>query len=300
MNHYKFLILVMISVGCIAQQSAITNTETIVFQKNIISKLTGVTSINDKDTFLTQRASPEERTLTTDYLVAQLSSMGIKSEPQEYTTNNSNLFLDVFYAPVEGLNVIAELPATTSSSTYVVLGAHYDTERTSPGAIDNATGIALILDVMQRLKSLESRDVNFIAVFFDQEEDDTVGSREFVKLLKDKERHVHSVHIFDLLGWDSNENRKIALQSPPTFLEASYRKNAAELDLLVEVIGGSSSDNRSFLKEGYETVLFTDEVTDVTPYYHTSEDTMSTVNFEYLAQASNLVFNTLKEIANEH
>jgi Zn-dependent M28 family amino/carboxypeptidase len=300
MAFFKCLILVIGSVSCIAQQSTTSNLETMVFQKNIVAKLTGEAPIDGKDTFLTQRASPDERTLTTDYLVAQLSSMGIKSEPQKYTTTNSNLFLDVFYAPVEGLNVIAELPATTSSSTYVILGAHYDTERTSPGAIDNATGIALILDVMQKLKLVESRDVNFLAVFFDQEEDDTVGSREFVKRLKDKERHVHSVHIFDLLGWDSNGNRKIALQSPPTFLEEAYRKNAAELDMLVEVIGGSSSDNRSFLKEGYDTVLFTDEVTDVTPYYHTSEDTMSTVNFDYLAQASKLVFKTLKEIAHEH
>jgi hypothetical protein len=289
----------MLSVNCFAQQDSINNLETVAFQKKIISKLTGIEPIDGKDEFLLQRSSPKERKLTTDYLVAQLNKIGLKAEKQNYVTTNSNIFLDLFYAPVKGVNIVAQLSSTIPSSKYVILGAHYDTERTSPGAIDNATGIALILDVVKKMTHLKVRNANFIVVFFDQEEDNEVGSRQFVKMLNEADNEIQSVHIFDLIGWDSNRNRKISLQSPPAFLETAYQNNAVDLGISIQIVGGASSDNKSFIKEGYKTVLISDEVEDVTPHYHTSKDDISTVDFEYLALISKLVYKTLQTIANE-
>jgi Zn-dependent M28 family amino/carboxypeptidase len=204
----------------------------------------------------------------------------------------------LFYAPVKGVNVVAKLPSTIASRKYVILGAHYDTERTSPGAIDNATGIALILDVVKKISHLKVRNVNFLVVFFDQEEDNEVGSKEFVKTLSDTDKEIESVHIFDLIGWDSNKNRKIAIQSPPAFLQKAYQLNAVNLDISIQVIQGASSDNKSFLREGYNTVLISDEIEDLTPYYHSSKDGINTVDFEYLALITKLVYKTLQVIAN--
>lgn len=299
MNFLRFLIPFIFTVKCFSQQDSTKLLETVAFQKQIISKLTGIEPIDEKNIFLTQRSSPEERKVTTDYLMAQLNEIDLNVEMQNYATTNSNVFLDLFYAPVKGINVVAELPSTKPSQAYVILGAHYDTERSSPGAIDNATGIALILDVVKKMKHLKVRNVNFLVIFFDQEEDNEVGSRQFVKNFTKAEKVAHSVHIIDLIGWESNKNRKIALQSPPKFLEKLYQKNAHKLDVSIQIIPGASSDNKSFLEEGYKTVLISDEVEDVTPHYHTPKDDISTVNFEYLALISELVFKTLQTIANE-
>lgn len=299
MTFLRCLLIFILSVKCFAQQDTVHHLETMAFQKDIISKLTGVAPIDGEKNFLSQRSSPKERVLTTAFLNNQLREIGVKSEEQHYTTTNSNILLDLFYAPIKGINVVGELSATVPSNTYVILGAHYDTERTSPGAIDNATGIALILDVAKRIARLKVRNVNFLLVFFDQEEDNEVGSREFVKMLAKTDKEVESVHIFDLIGWDSNGNKRISLQSPPAFLEKAYRDNALDLNIPIQIIPGASSDNKSFLKEGYQTILISDEVEDVTPYYHTAKDDMNTVDFDYLALVSNLVYKTLKAITDE-
>ncbi len=280
-------------------QKPAVSEETIAYQKELVSALTGKTSIDGEAAFLKQRSSPDERALTVDYLQSQLNELGAQTTLHTYATTNSNLFLDLFYAPVGGCNVVGELKATSKDRPFVILGAHYDTERGSPGAIDNATGIALILEVFKKWARIKDRTLNFKIVFFDQEEDNEIGSREYVKALREKGTDIHSVHIVDLIGWDSNGNRAISLQSPSEDLEGAYKTIAAEFGISIEVFGGAASDNKPFLEQGYETVLISDESSDTTPYYHSAKDEIDTIDFEYLALTSSLVFETLKKIADE-
>ncbi len=272
---------------------------TIAYQKELISALTGKAAIDGGTTFLTQRSSPKERELTVQYLLGQLDKIGVSTSEHRYTTTNSNVFLDLFYAPVRGCNVVGELRATIKDRPYVILGAHYDTERGSPGAIDNATGIALLLAVVKKWARLKERRLNFKVVFFDQEEDDEIGSREYVKMLKKTGIEVHSVHVVDLIGWDADGDQTIALQSPPKKVADVYKTIGGQLGTAIEVFGGAASDNKSFLEHGYATVLVTDELEDMTPYYHSPNDVYDTVDFEYLALSSELVFRTLKALADE-
>ena len=48
-------------------------------------------------------------------------------------------------------NVIGTPPATTGASAYYVVGAHYDTVPTTPGADDNASSVAVMLELARRL-----------------------------------------------------------------------------------------------------------------------------------------------------
>lgn len=79
---------------------------------------------------------------------------------------------------VTGRNIIAHIEGATQPK--VLLGAHYDSVVGSPGANDNASGTAVVLDLARRLSSTPlARQVWFVA--FDGEEDGLHGSRAFVK-----------------------------------------------------------------------------------------------------------------------
>ena len=140
---------------------------------------------------------------------------------------NLNPGIDLILEPYDGENVYAVLPATRESTECVVLGAHYDTgKKNVPGAIDNATGMTLIYTVVKQLMELPERNINVILVFFDQEEEEMIGSSAFARLLLDKEYNTHSVHTFDMVGWDSDGNREVEIEMPNSILEALYYKNA--------------------------------------------------------------------------
>ena len=265
-------------------------------QKEIISRLSGEEAI-ESNVFLKQRASGYERKVTVRYLSNYLSKLGWEVENHHYKVPNENFFVDLLVRPVKGVNVVGLLKSTVPSDSYVILGAHYDSERGSPGAIDNASGIALGIVIAQKLKELKKRKVNFIIAFFDQEEDNEVGSRAYAKKIKKEKMNVHSVHIVDLIGWDTDQNRKVVLQSPTSYLEKLYNNQAKLLGIPVRVIGGGASDNLSFLKTGYNTVGVFEDIDDSTPHLHQPTDTYATVNFDYLNSSTQLVYNVLKTIA---
>lgn len=102
-----------------------------------------------------------------DYLVEQLTGMGLDVEIQQ----------------AHGIeNVIARLPGTDPTGTIVIL-AHYDSVTRSPGAGDNGSGVAVLLEVMRALKNGPASLNNIIALFDDGEElpDAFTGSRAFVQ-----------------------------------------------------------------------------------------------------------------------
>ncbi len=61
----------------------------------------------------------------------------------------------------------------------------------------------MVFGVALEVNRLASRARNFLFVFFDQEEDDEVGSRAFVRYLENKRYEVHSVHVVDLAHFRS-------------------------------------------------------------------------------------------------
>ena len=280
-----------------AQVDPIFQEEMLPFQKEVIAKLCGKSEISDS-VFLTQRASSEEREITAAYLSNALTAIGWKLENHHYKVTNGNPFLDLILKPMQGINVAAVLPATAPNDTYVVFGSHYDTERGSPGAIDNATGIALCLSVARQLKQLENRKFNFILVFFDQEEDNEVGSRAYAKMLKTTQKNVHSVHTIDMVGWDNDNNKGVELELPAPELERLYNSVAQQLNIPVYRTKVSSSDHKSFIDQGFKALGISEEYVkrDSTPYYHTPKDTYDTVNFEYLSATSYFIFNVFKTL----
>lgn len=103
---------------------------------------------------------------------------------------------------VTGENVIAHLKGVTQPS--VLLGSHYDSVPGAPGANDNASGTAVVLDIARNLAATPlARQTWFVA--FDGEEDGLHGSRAFVS--KAEPQFLQSLKAmlnFDMVGVNNN------------------------------------------------------------------------------------------------
>lgn len=84
-----------------------------------------------------------------------------------------------------GTNIIGLIPGTRASDKYIVLTAHYDHVGVHEGQIyngadDNASGVATVLEIAQRLKA-QAPEHSVLLVFFDGEERGLLGARHFVE-----------------------------------------------------------------------------------------------------------------------
>jgi hypothetical protein len=114
-----------------------------------------------------------------DYIVAQLSSQGLKAEVQKSASTTP---WDIGGAPYSAgtiQNVIATLPGTNSTGA-LLLTAHYDSVATGPGASDNASGVATLLETLRALRGGSALKNDVIFAFTDGEEDGGLGAQAFV------------------------------------------------------------------------------------------------------------------------
>ena len=263
--------------------------EIINVQRSIVAKLTGHEPIKGKKK-LTSRSSPSERKLTADFLSNSLKEIGLKPEKNSYNVKNKKG--TVF----SGTNVYATIPATNGSDEYVIVAAHYDTVENSPGAIHNATGVAIAFYVAQKLAELPERNRNFMVVFFDHWKSNMIGTRMFTKWLNDEELKIHSMHRADYMGWDNDEDRAVELLASNLSLESLYRIESPVPVYKREV---ATPESRFFANFGYETVTVTAELrnADNSPFVRQSSDKYTTVNFKYLASTTTILYSVMKALA---
>ena len=104
----------------------------------------------------------------------------------------------------EFVNLIGRIQGNTKDRDPILLGAHYDTCGPIPGADDNASAMAIVLAVVEKLRSV-SLDRNLIIAFFDAEEPpyfmtDAMGSIYFFS--KQRTEEFGCALILDLVGHD--------------------------------------------------------------------------------------------------
>ena len=317
MNIIKTLTLVLLIVLC--QYSCTSNTSSMTmiidelpknqteFQQLVISQLTGakgISTANGRDMFISSRWHPEEKQVTRSYLKTLLETLNQSTEFHNYTMPNVNFGVDLLIEPLKGKNVYSILKATNPSNDYVVIGAHYDTGGINvPGAIDNGSGMALILSVFRRLQELDHRNKNVIIVFFDQEEEDiSAGSRAFARFLLKSGYNIHSVHTFDLIGWDGDGNREVEIALPSTEIEQLYKKHALKLNIPIYVSKVESTDHFSFIRKGMNAHCLSQAFAkgDNSGKKDTPEDTYDLVNFDFLNSTTNLAYEAIKDILHEY
>jgi hypothetical protein len=111
-----------------------------------------------------------------DYLVAQLSNLGLEPQIQNATGVGTR------YADAGRVqNILARMPGSQSGGPAVLLVAHYDSVEAGPGAADDGAGIAAILETVRALRAGAPLLHDIIVLLTDGEEADLLGAAAFVR-----------------------------------------------------------------------------------------------------------------------
>jgi len=197
-----------------------------------------------------------------------------------------------------GRNVIGDLPGTSRPSEIVIVCAHLDdmpSGTAAPGADDNGSGSTGVLLAAQILSSHTfERTLRF--VLFTGEEQGLLGSAAYATFLSSQGANVAAVLNLDMISFDSGGSPSLRLHTR-TQGSSGYAADLAIADTFRSAVtsyvgttlvpiddpdGISASDHSSFWNKGWPAILaIEDDVDDFTPWYHTSGDTLATLNPVY-------------------
>jgi Peptidase family M28 len=119
-----------------------------------------------------------EHSAVRDYIVREVSAMGLKPEIQKTAQSDIRHSL-VIGAIVE--NIFVKLPGTRTGGKSVLLSAHYDTVQHSSGASDDGAGVATLLETLRTLRVGQPLANDIIFLFTDIEEMALLGAKAFVE-----------------------------------------------------------------------------------------------------------------------
>jgi Zn-dependent M28 family amino/carboxypeptidase len=237
-----------------------------------------------------------------DYVESCFQDMGYPVQRQTYSCYGKTVS-----------NLIVE--KTAKDEGLVVIGAHYDTVPGTPGADDNASAVAGMLE-LARLHQLSSSKRHLTFVAFVNEEppcfgSPNMGSMVYAKHLKDRMVPVDVMISLEMIGYFSHEPiqeyplPRMDLFYPKTadfiavvgnfrsskyvsFLKKGIRKHSAigarSLTAPENVGGIGLSDNSSFWHHGYKAVMVTDTSFFRNKNYHQETDTIDTLNFDAMTE----------------
>ncbi len=131
-----------------------------------------------------KRYTNAERSRTRTYIISQLKKFGWKPQLQNFS---------------EGINVFAQRQGTDKTAKAILVGAHYDSVAVSPGADDNASGVAVVLEIARLLGSRPTPRTLQLA-FFDKEEAGLLGSQAFTAKPANL-KNLDGVIILDMVGY---------------------------------------------------------------------------------------------------
>jgi Zn-dependent M28 family amino/carboxypeptidase len=228
------------------------------------------------------RATTTQRNAARTFLQNQLTQIGWT--PMQHSYNS-------------GANVYATIPATNPSTETraLIVGAHFDTVMNSPGANDNASGVAAVLAVARYLKDLPCRSHPVTIILFDEEELGLLGARAYANSLM--AANVLAVHTVDQIAWDSDGDHRFELEAPTPALEADYRAAAMVVGVPVSTTTTEGTDHEAFRDRGFPAIGLTEEYVngDTSPHRHTAQDTNATVDADYLELGTKLVAQVIIE-----
>ena len=211
-------------------------------------------------------------------------------------------------------NVEAVLEGTRRASGIVVVGAHYDSVAGCPGANDNASGVAAVLELAQRFSGRpQARTVHFVA-FVNEEPpffrtahmgsvvyanaarsrgDCVVGmvsleTMGYYSDEKDSQRYPAPIGLLypdvgNFIGFVANlESARLLLRARRAFKRrTSFPLQSAAVPAAIPGVGWS--DHWAFWQAGYPAMMVTDTAPFRYPWYHTADDTPDKIDFDRFA-----------------
>ena len=255
---------------------------------------------------------------TENYITNYFKNIGLQVQLQQYKYGNYDI-----------TNIITGSQENLLSSKYYVIGAHYDSVPETYGADDNASGIAVLLELARyTMQEKISLPVRFVA--FTAEEPPTFGTRYqgskvFVKSALENKDEILGAIILEMVGYTSNEqsyplvlkwmgypskgnfigivgNRKSKKFGQSIF--QSFKKNEQlPVETLFVPLNGwilpdtRLSDHSPFWDAGLPAVMITDTAFFRNPNYHTPQDTFDTLDYFFMAELVKSLLITLKKLS---
>jgi len=252
------------------------------------------------------------------YISSEFKSYGYDLNIQTYTVN------DIKYQ-----NIWVEKKGAISPDKVLVVGAHYDTVIGTPGADDNASGVAGLLELARLLADVPmDKTVQFVAFTLEEPpffRTRHMGSYIYAKSLKDRVADVEGMICLESIGYfvDAPGSQMFPLPflrfiypekgnfitfvsdlSSKGFLERAKKSFMNGTDLPIEsfsalsiVPGVDLSDHRSFWKFGYKAIMVTDTAFYRNPNYHGPGDLADTLDYARMAEVVLGVRMTILDLA---
>jgi Zn-dependent M28 family amino/carboxypeptidase len=208
------------------------------------------------------------------------------------------------------LNLPSQFRGQKKDLPPILIAAHYDAVPGTLGADDNATGVAVLIELAKNFAT-EPMRYPLRLVAFDMEEYGLLGSADYVALLRQQKQPLRLMMSLEMLGYkDSQPNS----QSYPPPLERFYPNRGDFIALIgnwrtipdlirisrsIRNIGVASqwlpvpnrglivpqtrlSDHAPFWDAGYPAIMVTDTAFLRNPHYHKPSDTIATLDLDFL------------------
>lgn len=229
------------------------------------------------------------------------------------------------YAGEEFHNIIARLHRR-EGDPLIIIGAHFDSVVGSPGADDNASGVAVLLETARLLSQTRLRS-QVLCCAFNLEEFNMVGSAGFAKKLKAAGARVGAMISLEMVGYTDPRPDSQRLppglsrlypdrgefigvignwKSDPLLRKFSVAmREAPNLPVETLSVPGKGmlipavrlSDHAPFWDLGYPALMITDTSFYRNPHYHGSGDTVETLDIDFMARVCEGVVRGVTELA---
>jgi Zn-dependent M28 family amino/carboxypeptidase len=258
----------------------------------------------------------------------RLAAGYVEDEWREHRYAVKRLDYDVF--GIRCANLVATREGSANQTEILLLGAHYDSVKGSPGANDNASGVAALLEISRMFQMVDPvLSVRFVA-FVNEEPPffmtSQQGSMVYAQAARCRGEDIRLMASLETIGCYSDEPGsqfypplfKLFYPNCGNFLgmvsdfrsRTSLRRVAAAFrahsDFPLETVstfrcvpGVSWSDHRSFWRQGYRAVMITDTAPYRYPHYHAATDTPDKLAYPELTRITLALFTAFNEIARE-
>ena len=239
-----------------------------------------------------------------EFIEGELRGAGLQTEPQEYFISGKSV-----------KNIESEIRGTLRPDEIVIIGAHYDSVVGSPGANDNASGVAALLELAREFNNESAqRTLRFVAFvneeppYFQTEE---MGSRVYARRSKQRAENIVAMISLETIGYYSDAENSQVYPFPFSFFYPSvgnfigFVGNTASRSLVRSAIktfrndasfpsegvaapgwltGIGWSDQWSFWKEDYPAIMVTDTAVFRYPNYHRRSDASEKIDYDRMVR----------------
>jgi hypothetical protein len=198
-------------------------------------------------------------------------------------------------------NVVARIPGVSRPDEQVVVGAHFDSATLgssldgvgpSPGADDNASGTAAVLECA-RVLSGYAFDRTLVFVAFNAEEVGLVGSTYYAEAARSRGDDIRAMINLDMVAYDVGELDADVFHDGASYdlaeLMAAKAAKYTSVDMTARGGAATMSDHAPFWENGYKAIWQYEGWNDSSPHIHTQNDTVDTFNPTFFAEMTEIL-----------